>query len=166
MQETAPKVKALADRVITNLTALGNEGAGPGTSRYREFMAGKIGSPDPKWTAYRTNAELLATLLTRMHMGARGTEGVVQRFENLISAGKQSPDNMRVAIQNLKDYADDVLATRKNVPSAAGPAPTAAPETTGSTSTLPVMNTPEEARAKLQPGQQFRTPDGQVRTLR
>lgn len=110
MVEAAPKVLHLADRVEQDLSKIS---AGPFASRYQEFMSGRIGAPNPEFTAYRTNVDLLQTLLMRMHVGARGSEGMLAHFANMINAGTQSPENMRAALQQIRLYAEDVEAAGK-----------------------------------------------------
>ena len=152
MQETAPKVRALANEVES---ALGKIEAGPFASRYQDFMAGKIGAPNPDFIAYKDNAELLSTLLMRMHVGARGGEKFMDKFENMIGAGKQSPENMKSALRVIRRYAD---ITEKAKPGDEIGVPEGA-ERGGA----PVkIQTPADAAA-LPAGTRFTTPDGQVR---
>lgn len=105
MQETAPKVISLLDRLEADLAKVK---ASPTASRYQEFMTGKIGAPNKDWTAYRTNASLSASLLARMHVGARGSEYAMNQFKDLLAAGRQSPENMQEAIDTIRAYAADV----------------------------------------------------------
>jgi hypothetical protein len=74
-------------------------------SRWQEFFAGSVGAPNPAYTALRTDAGLLQTALLRMHVGARGGQMLLEHFKNLIDAGKQSPENMLSALQEIEDYA-------------------------------------------------------------
>lgn len=110
MAEKAPSVQHFADNLLAMMDAKDANGApvldlGPGASRWQEFWTGKVGTSNPAFTTFRTNAELLATALANMHVGQRGAEQTVKRFENLIAWGKQSPDNMRAALKVIKDYA-------------------------------------------------------------
>ena len=43
-----------------------------------------------------------------MHVGARGGEYIMKHFEDLIDQGKQDPDNLRAALQEIKTYAQSV----------------------------------------------------------
>lgn len=107
MVEAAPKVKYLADKVDA---ALAKVEAGPFASRYNEIVSGKIGEPDPDWIHYRSNAKLLASLLMRMHVGARGSDAQLKYFGDLISSGTQSPENMRAVLDDVRDYAATVAS--------------------------------------------------------
>jgi hypothetical protein len=126
MQEAAPGVLTLAQRAEQQMKALESKGigVGPGASRWRDLWAGKVGTPDPDFIAFKDNVDLLATKLMRMHAGARGTEFMVNRFDGMIGAGHQAPENMQAAFDQIKTYANDILSERKNVPGAeAGPQP-------------------------------------------
>lgn len=107
MAETAPKVIDLANRseqlINQQINALG-----PMASRWSEFMAGKVGAPNPEFTKLRTNIGLLQTALMRMHVGARGGEQMMEHFRDLIDASKQDPVNLKAALGEIKAYADEV----------------------------------------------------------
>jgi len=107
MAETAPKVKDLVAR-ITNQVAFQEAELGPAASRWAEFMAGKVGAPNPEFTRLRLNMGLLQTLLMRMHVGARGGVQIMEHFKDLVDAGKQSPENLRAALVEIDAYADSV----------------------------------------------------------
>jgi hypothetical protein len=107
MTEAAPRVLELADRV-TKLIDEQVKTLGPAGSRWNEFMAGKVGAPNPEFTKLRTNVGLLTTLLMRMHVGARGGEYIMKHFQDLIDSGKQSPENLKAAIGEIRTYAQDV----------------------------------------------------------
>jgi hypothetical protein len=107
MKEAAPQVISLANKVLAQVNAQ-EKSLGPAASRWSEFMAGKVGSPNPEFTGLRTNTALLQTLLMRMHVGASGRVAMMESFKDLIDSGKQSPENMRAAIQEIISYANDV----------------------------------------------------------
>ncbi len=112
MQETAPKVIDLVDRTI-QLIDQQIKSLGPAASRWSEFMAGKVGAPNPEFTRLRTNAALLQTLLLRMHIGSRGGQQIMQHFKDLIDTSKQSPENLKAALEEIKAYAQDVGKSSK-----------------------------------------------------
>jgi hypothetical protein len=107
MAETVPKVIDLVDRTV-QLINQQIKSLGPAASRWSEFMSGKVGAPNPEFTRLRTNAALLQTLLLRMHIGARGGERILEHFKDLIDVGKQSPENMLAALEEIKNYANDI----------------------------------------------------------
>ena len=109
MVETAPKVLDLVNRLRGQIQQLQQTGQlGPGMGRWNDFWSGKIGSPNPEFRAMKTNADLLSTLLMRMHVGARGGEQIMEHFDKMIDAGKQSPENMLATLDQLTAYAKDV----------------------------------------------------------
>src|SRR6185437_6886355 len=108
MVEAAPKVLALAERVNTMIDQQAAQ-LGPAAGRWSEFMAGKVGAPNPEFTKLRTDVGLLQTLLMRMHVGSRGGEYIMKHFQDLIDTGKQSPENLKAAIGEITTYANDVL---------------------------------------------------------
>jgi hypothetical protein len=113
MQETAPKVIDLIDRT-SQLIDQQAKALGPAASRWSEFMSGKVGAPNPEFTRLRTNAALLQTLLLRMHIGSRGGQQIMAHFKDLIDAGKQSAPNMKAALEEIKNYAQDVSKSGKS----------------------------------------------------
>jgi hypothetical protein len=118
MQEAAPKVTYLVDRIGPLIDQLSGQ-LGPTGGRWSEFWAGKVGAPGPQFTKLRTDVGLLQTQLMRMHVGARGGEYIMKKFQDLIDSGKQSPENMKAALEEIRAYAQDVAG---RTPSQAGPA--------------------------------------------
>ena len=112
MVESAPKVKDFVAKIVPQIDKVKDQ-LGPAAGRWTEFMAGKVGADNPEYTKLRTNIGLLSTLLMRMHVGARGGEYIMKHFQDLIDQGKQSPDNLKAAIGQINDYADQVLQEGK-----------------------------------------------------
>lgn len=134
MAEAAPKVldfiskiEPLIDQQVKSL--------GPASSRWSEFMAGKIGAPNPEFTKLRTNMILLQSTLMRMHT-QRGSEYMLKHFSELINYAKQSPENMKAALGEIKSYAQSLI---KKKGSSEG-------DSESSETTKPL--TPEELRKK------------------
>jgi len=75
---------------------------GPAASRWAEFMAGKVGSPNPEFTKLRTDVGLLTTKLMRMHVGARGGQDIMHHFQEMLEVSKQSPENLRAALDEIE----------------------------------------------------------------
>jgi hypothetical protein len=118
MVEAAPGVITLANRVKQLMAAKDAKGnpvldLGPGASRWQEFMAGKVGSSNAEFTKLRTDIGLLSTKLMRMHVGARGGELIMQHFKDLIDSGKQSPENLNAALDEIIQYAQDTAGEGK-----------------------------------------------------
>ncbi|MDP2734786.1 MAG: hypothetical protein Q8P12_01110, partial [bacterium] len=95
MREAAPKVVGFIKRIRPQLDSAK---LGPVAGRWNELWTGKIGTADPEFMRLRTNVGLLSTLLLRMHVGARGGQILLEHFKNLMDSGKQSPENMRAAL--------------------------------------------------------------------
>ena len=112
MAEVAPKVLELADRV-GKLVDQQAKSLGPAGSRWSEFMSGKVGAPNPDFTKLRTDVGLLQTALMRMHVGARGGEQMMEHFRDLIDTSKQSPENLKAALEEIVSYAQDVQKSGK-----------------------------------------------------
>lgn len=93
---------------------------GPAASRWSEFMAGKVGAPNPDFTKLRTDVALLQTALMRMHVGARGGEQMMEHFRDLIDVSKQSPENLKAALEEIREYANAVTAHGGNQGAGAG----------------------------------------------
>jgi len=109
MVEAAPKVKGFIKRIEPLIADLEKSGSlGPGAGRWNEFWTGRVGADNPQFTRLRTDVGLLTTLLMRMHVGARGGEYIMQHFSDIINSGKQSPNNMRAALEEIGSYADDL----------------------------------------------------------
>lgn len=125
MIEASPKVLQLADRV-DGLIDSNYKQLGPAQGRWAEFMAGKVGSPNPQFTKLRTDVGLLTTLLMRMHVGARGGEYVMKHFQDMIDSGRQSPENLHAAISEIRSYAQDVQAEGQPQKTKAAPLPSPA----------------------------------------
>lgn len=109
MVEAAPKVRNFVTR-INQLIDEQKKSLGPASSRWSEYMAGKIGAPNPEFTKLRTDVGLLQTLLMRMHVGSRGGEYIMKHFQDLIDSGKQSPENLKAALEEIDNYAQQVEA--------------------------------------------------------
>lgn len=115
MAETAPKVLDLAARAGQLIDQQVN-GLGPLAGRWSEFMAGKVGAPNPEFTKLRTDIGLLQTALMRMHVGARGGEQMMEHFRNLIDVAKQDPENLKAALEEITAYAKEVGASGRAQP--------------------------------------------------
>ena len=104
MQQSVPGVLALIKQVRDNLDKVSS---GPVASRYNEFMAGKIGAPNEDYTKLRTATNLLYTKLMKMHVGSRGSEYMMGHFKDLLDSGKQSPENLKAAMDEMETYANE-----------------------------------------------------------
>ena len=109
MRETAPKIKGFVGR-IRPLVDAQRQQLGPAAGRWGEFMTGAVGASNPGFARLRTDIGLLQTLLMRMHVGARGGVQLMDHFKNLIDSGKQSPENLLAALDEIEAYAEELGA--------------------------------------------------------
>lgn len=120
MMEAAPKVIDLSNRVEQEINKQ-LESLGPASGRWSEFMTGKVGAPNREFAKLRTDVMLLQTLLMRMHVGARGGQLMMEHFKNLIDVAGQDPENLKGALEEIRNYAHDLnskpaLSSIKNTP--------------------------------------------------
>jgi hypothetical protein len=128
MAEKAPRVLDLASRAEDLLNA-NEQQLGPLKSRWDEFTAGKIGLKNQGYTQLRTNIGLLTTALMNMHVGARGGGEMMKHFTDLLKLAQQDPDNLRAALGEIKNYANQVKTEgglKTPLPAAAAPPGTVA----------------------------------------
>lgn len=111
MIQSAPIVLKLAERIKPMIDKL-NSDLGPTEGRWSEFWAGKVGASKPEYTKLRTDVGLLTTKLMQMHVGSRGGEHIMAHFKELIDVGKQSPENLKAALDEIELYAHDVQAEK------------------------------------------------------
>ena len=105
MQQIAPRVLSLAQTVMSDIQT--NPNLGPAKGRWRDFWQGKVGTDDPAFSKLRTDIGLLSTLLMNMHVGARGGEQIIERFERMLEEGKQTPQNLEASLNTIIKYAKD-----------------------------------------------------------
>jgi hypothetical protein len=80
-------------------------GLGP---RWNEFLAGTVGTADPRYVALRTHVNgLLSTALMQAHVGARGGERLMEHFEDIANAGKMSLPTLRAALGAERQYVEE-----------------------------------------------------------
>jgi len=159
MKEAAPKVRDLANETEAALERIT---AGPYASRLQNYMAGKVGAPNPDFIAYKDNADLLSSLLMRMHTGSRSSEYMGQKFDNMIGANKQSAENMKSTLRVIRRYTDIVQGAKEGegvgIPEG---------EQAGAAGGGVVQITdPATEIAKLPSGTRFRLPDGRTGTVK
>jgi hypothetical protein len=95
---TAPN--GLFSSVAADLAALNAKGAlNVATSRWNEFMTGKVGAGDPLYTKLRTDTQLLSTAIMQAHVGSRGSESMLDHFKGLADAGKMDAPTLTAALQ-------------------------------------------------------------------
>lgn len=105
MIEKAPTVVHFVDR-ITNLLDENEKTLGPIAGRWEDFKVGKIGLKNRGYKQLATDMALMDTALMNMHVGNRGGEAMLEHFRKLTDMVKDDPDNLRGALQEIRDYAE------------------------------------------------------------
>lgn len=109
-------------QLIDDLAAQGKLGVI--TSRWNDFMAGKVGAGDPEYAALRAKLGLSNTLLMNVHVGNRGGSYMTEHFEDLANAGKMDARTLQSAYGSEIDYVrrKQMLPGGGGAPSGAGAA--------------------------------------------
>jgi hypothetical protein len=97
-------------------------------SRWNDFMAGKVGAGDPRFSALQTNLGLFATALGRAHQ-TRGIQ-IMEHFQQMANAGKLTAETLRSNFAVLKDWVNTYANMGSNRPGAldtGGASPSAIP---------------------------------------
>ena len=151
MMESAPLVKNLAAQTEQLLNKQEAQ-LGPLAGRWNDFWTGKVGAPNPEFKALQVNTSLLRTQLMKMHVGSRGSEFILQEFANMLDASKDSPENLRAALQTVNTYADSLIAEHQAAnANLAGAISAGKPGAAGQ---------PAHPQATVQSGIQVQTKDG------
>jgi len=72
--------------------------------RWQEFLAGTVGKGDPEFDRLRVFVNLLQTGTARAHIGARGSVGLQNKFENLFNANKMDAATLRDSLSATRDF--------------------------------------------------------------
>lgn len=115
MKQSVPSVLGLTDQVEEAISKT-EKNLGPTSSRWRDFASGKVGASDPDFRTLYSTTELLKSRLTKMHFGSKGGEKIVERFDKMIDASKDSPANLRATLEVIRDYANQVSDEPINQP--------------------------------------------------
>lgn len=115
MKQSVPSVVGLVKQSRKSIDAI-EKRLGPAASRFSEYYSGKIGASDPDFRKLKADVNLLVTRLMKMHVGARGGEYIMKHFEEIINAGKDSPANMRAALDEIERYALEIADEPINMP--------------------------------------------------
>ena len=103
--ETARAILPTFDKWIARLgDPKYTEMLGPIMSRWKDFMAGKVGSADPEFAYLRTQIALLQTGTMRAHVGARGGQGLLAKFESLFNADKMDAPTLQASLAGVRDF--------------------------------------------------------------
>lgn len=111
-------------QLVNKMDAEGKLGAV--TSRWEDFMAGKVGVGDPEFSALRAKMGLSTTKLMQAHVGSRGGAFMLEHFEDLANAGKMDAPTLKSALSSEIDYVKDVAKLPQSS-SGASPAANKAP---------------------------------------
>lgn len=112
-------------QLVNKMDAEGKLGAV--TSRWEDFMAGKVGVGDPEFSALRAKMGLSTTKLMQAHVGSRGGAFMLEHFEDLANAGKMDAPTLKSALSSEIDYVKDVAKLPQSSSGAASPAANKSP---------------------------------------
>ena len=111
--ENGPSQNMGITQLIDKLDKEGKLGAI--TSRWNDFLSGKIGAGDPDYTALRAKMGLSATKLMQAHVGSRGGAFMMEHFEDLANAKKMDAANLKAGFNSERDYMNDVAMLPKSM---------------------------------------------------
>lgn len=126
MTETAPAVLSFIDKLIP-MVEQGARELGPAIGRWNDLMTSEVGLANPTFARLRTNLGLLETAIMRMHVGASGSDRMLQHFHDLIGQAKQDPENMKAVLDEIKMYAHVIQSEGQLKNQGAAPRTPAAP---------------------------------------
>lgn len=107
-------------QLITDMSADGRLGTIAG--RWNDFLAGKIGV-GPEFARLRDEANLMASGVSRMHVGARGGDKLLEHFKSLIDTSYQDPDVLNAGLDTIESFANEYYQTGKVHYVGEGPGP-------------------------------------------
>ena len=97
----------LFNQVAADISKLQSENKlGVAASRFGDFMAGKVGT-DPDFASLRTHMGLLSTALMQAHVGARGSEQMLEHFKNLADYRISDPATLKSALAAEWNYVNE-----------------------------------------------------------
>ena len=77
---------------------------GPVMGRWNEFLTGKVGTNDPDLAQLRATIGLIQTGTMRAHVGARGSAGLLEKFEGLADSTKMDADTLKGSLTGIRDF--------------------------------------------------------------
>jgi hypothetical protein len=98
--------------IAADMKSLGPDQLGPAAGRWNEFMAGKVGD-GPAFAKLRTDMGLLQTKLMQVHVGARGSEVMLEHFKNLADSGKMNYATLTNALAAEYNYVNEMAKRPK-----------------------------------------------------
>jgi hypothetical protein len=101
MEMLAPKMDALILKLDDPKYA---DQLGPIAGRWNEFMAGKVGSGNPDYVTIRSAMNLMQTAELRAHVGARGGQLMLAKFDSLNNADRMDAETLKAALISVKEF--------------------------------------------------------------
>jgi hypothetical protein len=98
---------------ISNLQAKGK--LGTAASRWNDFMAGKVGS-EPDFAPLRTDMGLLGTALMQSHVGAKGSDAMLEHFKSLADYRISDAPTLLAALSAEHRYVSEKAMLPKQKP--------------------------------------------------
>lgn len=80
---------------------------GPEQGRWNDFMQGKIGISDQRYAHYKDEIGFVESAVALAHARGRMSDTVFNHFKSMFDSGRQSADNMKVALQVAQEWMND-----------------------------------------------------------
>jgi hypothetical protein len=107
MQQSVPSVLQLIKQARKDMVDA-EESLGPLAGRWATLYSTKAGASNPQFRKVLTDIGLLQTRLMKMHVGARGGVEMMNHFQKYFDAAKDSPENLKAALDTVEQYANEV----------------------------------------------------------
>lgn len=103
MQQMASGLLPMFDKAINRAQKLSDK-LGPLNGRWNEFMAGKIGSGDPDFSALRDTVALLSSGALKAHFGSRGGQQMYEHFVDMANTGKMNVPTLVASLKAMREF--------------------------------------------------------------
>jgi hypothetical protein len=113
VQKHVPRIEELINSLEND--PKGNQ-LGVIASRWKDFMAGKVGAGDPRFSALQTNLKMFATALGVAHQ-TKGIQ-IMNHFQEMADAGKLNAETLKSNFGELKSWVNTYADMGANRPGA------------------------------------------------
>lgn len=103
MKQQAQSVLPELDNALTETEKVAGQ-LGPTAGRWNDFWQGKVGANDPAYAHYKDEISFISTAITLAHARGRMSNELFEHFQQMFDAGKQSPENMKQALEVAKEW--------------------------------------------------------------
>ena len=103
MKQQAQSVLPELDNALAETDRVAGQ-LGPVQGRWNDFWQGKVGTSDPAYAHYKDEISFISTAITLAHARGRMSNELFEHFQQMFDAGKQSPENMKQALEVSKEW--------------------------------------------------------------